>query len=397
MNSGTSLSRRALLRLLGASVSAAQLAQSATYPAYPESNRLGIPGLFPGRVIGIEHQGSLADGTYYSPVIEQMFRRGMKELTGAPDWQDGWRLFFEPGDVVGIKVNPAGLPYIVSSPEVLWQIVRGLNAAGIKRSDMIVYDRYREEFYGAGMDRWIPEGVRTMFATVRWDERQQLIDGYDPDHFMEMAIALPGQNVDDPAARRSYAAQFITRAVNKLVNLTVLKDHQAAGITLALKNLSNGLVNNVNRSHPDFTRNYSGAFIPAVVSLPVIRNKAVLHIIDGVKGLYHSGPHSQPQFLWQHDTLYFSTDPVALDRVGWTVIDQKRISVGMQPVQLAPADEFSHWSNRQPEHVEIAGMMGLGEWDLARIYYRHIKLDAQPTSPLREQERLRLPLPSGKV
>ena len=36
------------------------------------------------------------------------------------------------------------------------------------------------------------------------------------------------------------------REVNKLINLPVLKDHQSAGVTLALKNLSHGLVNNVN-------------------------------------------------------------------------------------------------------------------------------------------------------
>ena len=34
----------------------------------------------------------------------------MMELTGADGWVDAWRQFFEPGDVVGIKVNPVGQP-----------------------------------------------------------------------------------------------------------------------------------------------------------------------------------------------------------------------------------------------------------------------------------------------
>jgi uncharacterized protein DUF362 len=393
MDLGPGLSRRELLRVLGGSLGPVQLARTATFSPPLAAGTLGIPGLFPGRVIGIEHRGALVSGNYRGPVIEQMFQRGMAELAGTPAWQDAWRLFFEPGDVVGIKVNPAGLPHIVSSPEILWQIVQGLEAAGIKRNDIVIYDRYREEFLSAGMGQWVPQGARTMFAADRWEQTQQAIDGYDPDHFMEMAIGLPGQNVGDPTVCRSYAAEFITKAVNKLVNLTVLKDHQAAGVTLALKNLSNGLVNNVNRSHPDYTRNYTGSFIPAVVSIPAIRNKAVLHIIDGVKGLYHSGPHAQPQFLWEHCTLYFASDPVALDRVGWTVIDQKRVSVGMKPVQLAPADEYSHWQNRQPEHIEIAGMMGLGEWDPARIYYRHIRLDAPASPRSRGEDRIALPTP----
>ncbi len=393
MEPGERLRRRDLVRALGVSLGALPLAKAAGFSPPLAAGALGLPGLFPGRVIGVEHRGSLLSGNYYSPVIEQLFRRGMRELTGAPAWQDAWHLFFQPGDVVGIKVNPAGQPHIISSPEVLWQIVQGLEAAGVNRNDIVVYDRYREEFLSAGMDRWIPQGVRTMFATAHWDDFQQTIDGYDPDHFMEMAIGMPGQNVNDSAVRRSYAAQFITKAVNKLVNLTTLKDHQAAGVTLALKNLSHGFVNNVNRSHPDYTRNYTGAFIPAAVSIPAIRNKAVLHIIDGVKGLYHSGPHAQPQFLWENCTIYFATDPVALDRVGWTVIDQKRVSVGMKPVQLAPADEYSHWQNRQPEHIEIAGMMGLGEWDPARIYHRQVRLDAPPSPRSRGEGRIALPMP----
>src|SRR5258708_17885718 len=132
-----------------------------------------------------------------------------------------------------------------------------------------------------------------------------------------MALTMHGSDAGNLTDRRSYAAQFITRQVNKLINLPVLKDHQSAGVTLALKNLSHGLVNNVNRSHSSYTLNACGAFIPAVVSLPVIRNKAVLHILDGIKGLYHGGPGARPQFVWEHRTLYFDASPLALYRIRW--------------------------------------------------------------------------------
>jgi uncharacterized protein (DUF362 family) len=299
----------------------------------------------------------------------------MRALTGAPDSEQAWQRFFEPGDVVGIKLNPVGAPYIISSREVLREIIQGLESAGVARGDIVVYDRYRKEFTSAGMDSWIPPGVRTMFAAEEWNDVQQSVAGYDPDHYFELPYGMPGQDSSQPSVRRSHAALFITKEVNKLVNLAVLKDHQASGVTLALKNLSHGLVNNVSRSHPDATRNYTGSFIPASVSLPVIRNKAVLHIVDGVRGLYHGGPGARPQFLWDHHTIYFATDPVAVDRIGWKVIDDQRLSVGMQPVGEAPPDEFSIFLNRQPEHIENAGMIGLGEWDLRRIYYRHVRLD----------------------
>ena len=55
---------------------------------------------------------------------------------------------------------------------------------------------------------------------------------------------------------------FVTKQVNKVINLPVLKHHQSAGVTIALKNMSHGMVNNVNRSHPTPTLNACGIFIP---------------------------------------------------------------------------------------------------------------------------------------
>ena len=137
-----------------------------------------------------------------------------------------------------------------------------------------------------------------------------------------------------------------------------------------MKNLSHGLVNNVNRSHSSKTLNVTGAFIPSVVSMPVIRNKAVLHILDAVKGQYNGGPGPQPEFIWEHKTLYFATDPVALDHVGLRVLDAKRVAAGMKPVAENEPDKYNGRRNRQPEHIEIAGAMGLGVWDWDKIDLR---------------------------
>ena len=53
--------------------------------------------------------------------------------------------------------------------------------------------------------------MRISYATDDVDDIQQNIEGYDPDHYMDMALTLPGFSVDNLTARRSYAAQFITR------------------------------------------------------------------------------------------------------------------------------------------------------------------------------------------
>ena len=131
--------------------------------------------------------------------------------------------------------------------------------------------------------------------------------------------------------------------------------------------MSHGLVNNVCRSHGSTTLNVCGAFIPAVVAMPVIRNKTVLHILDGIKGLYHGGPSARPEFVWEHRTIYFATDPVAMDHICWKEIDKKRIAVGKKPIAQDEPDRFSTFLHRQPEHVEIAGAMGLGVWEERKI------------------------------
>ncbi len=376
-------SRRDCFRKLGGALgltagagATAALAAAAQVSSKADRSKLAIPGLYRGRVVAVEHPGCIVSGQYQAEPVRAMMRKGMAELTGAPSWAEAWRQFAAPGDVVGIKVNPVGAPHVISAPEVLREIIDGLRSAGLKPQDIVVYDRYRRQFYNAGFNKWLPEGVRISNAAEDYQEMQMAIEGYDPDHYVDMALTMPGYDIGNLTARRSYAAKFITKEVNKLVNLAVLKDHQSAGVTLALKNLSHGLVNNVNRSHSTYSLNACGAFIPAVVSLPVIRNKVVLNIMDGVKGLYHGGPGANPKFVWEHRTIYFATDPVALDHVGWRVIDEKRVAVGMKRLVEDTPDQFSHFVHRQPEHVEIAGAMGLGEWDLKKIDLRRIRLSA---------------------
>ncbi len=334
----------------------------------------GMPGPFPGRVIAVEHPGSLIANRYQAEPVRDMMRRGMTELTGAPAWQDAWRSLFEKGDVVGIKVSPVGGARLCSDALVLHEIIAGLNAAGVPASDILVFNRYREETIAAGIDKWLPDGIRWDAASPAYSEWQHDMAGYDADHFMELAIVNPGENFNDAHMRRSYVAKIVTQRINKFINLPVLKHHQSAGVTIALKNMSHGMVNNVNRSHPTPTNNTCGIFIPSAVSMNVIREKAALHICDGVRAQYHGGPPAKPQFMWEHKTMYFATDPVALDKTGLKAIDSKRAEVGMASIALSKPDSESHYLNCQVEHIEIAGTLGLGVFDDAKIDVRRVRL-----------------------
>ena len=72
--------------------------------------------------------------------------------------------------------------------------------------------------------------------------------------------------------------------------------------------------------------------------------------------------------------MYFATDPVALDKTGLKAIDAKRKEVGMLPIATAKPDKDSTFLNMQVEHIEIAGALGLGNYDDKKIDVRRFSV-----------------------
>ena len=124
------------------------------------TSKLGAPGLYPGRVVEVKNPAMIRQGVRNHPAIKATLDKGLKELTGAPHAVDAWKTFFEPGDVVGIKVVPNGQPYAHSSFELVLEVIEGLKSAGVKTKDIFVYDRYRGEFMGAGYHKILPSDIR---------------------------------------------------------------------------------------------------------------------------------------------------------------------------------------------------------------------------------------------
>ncbi len=339
----------------------------------------GIPGPYPGRVIEVRNPRMIKNDVKDRQAIHAAVERGMKELTGATDAVEAWRSFFEPGDVVGVKMNPVGNPLANSSAELMLEVIDGLKAAGVKARDIIVFERYRDEFIGARMHEAVPDGIAWTGLGIAYNGKQvdikgddektgnlDRVTGYDPDEFMVMELAMPGLDPKDERTRRSHLGLLITRRVNKVVLLPVLKDHGSAGVTGALKNMSHGQVNNVCRSHGTPDTNVCNQFIPQVVNHPVIRRKCVLQIMDGIKGVYQGGPAAwKPEWTWENNALFFATDPVAMDHVAWRHVDAKRKEKGLPPVGAAgklglDPLKSEGFDIRQPQHIALAANLGLG-------------------------------------
>src|SRR5262249_395819 len=140
----------------------------------------------------------------------------------------------------------------------------------------------------------------------------------------------------------------------------------------ALKNMSHGSVNNVDRSHHTPFTNVCNQFIPQMASHPVIRDKFVLQIMDGIRGVYQGGPFARARergkYTWEYNAMLFATDPAALHRVEGDTVDAKGKAKIPPPVAAAGKAALDPLRSegfdvRQPQHIALAGALGLGLFD----------------------------------
>ena len=150
-----------------------------------------------------------------------------------------------------------------------------------------------------------------------------------------------------------------TEEVDSVINLGLLKDHSIAGVTIALKNISHGVV-----SHPEIFHDDScDPFIAAINSIPIIKDKIKLHICNGILGLYEGGPMPEKRHVWSNNGIILSKDPVALDTIGMHIIEGKRKERELPSLFNCP---------NLPKHIETAGRYGLGVSDLNLINHKSI-------------------------
>jgi uncharacterized protein (DUF362 family) len=340
---------------------------------------LGMPGLFPGRVIELSDPGSIVRNRVSQPVVSRMLEQGLKELTGESSVKAAWARFVEPADVVGIKINPSGAPACCSSPEIVREIISGLQSAGVSADNIVVYDRYGYEMDVGSYQALLPPGVRVLGIQDGFSD----ITGYDPNIYCQA-------NFFGEWETRSYMASIVAHGVTKIINVPTLKDHSASGVTGCLKNLGYGTFNNVARSHRQ-PFSFTSPLIGVMCSVEPLRSKAVLHIMDGMRQVWHGGPLTQVQdFIHQAGTLLIGTDPVAVDTVELQIIEAKRQQEGAPSVWehdpksiTANGLEFYHDAHknlfyRQPGHIAAAGKLGLGVSDISQIDRRQINFSSSP-------------------
>src|SRR3954454_22694030 len=122
------------------------------------SGTLGMPGLYPGRVVTVHSPQCIDEATEQVniPTVREMIARGMTTLTGDRDPRDSWARFFNAQDYVGIKVNASGAPGAMSMPEVVADVVLNLQAVGVKPENMLIHERGGGQILLAHYERVVP-------------------------------------------------------------------------------------------------------------------------------------------------------------------------------------------------------------------------------------------------
>jgi len=251
-----------------------------------------------------------------------MLDRSLQVLFGRDNPQDAWKQIVRPGEAVGLKVNclaGRGLSTHVALVDV---ICERLQQVGIR--DIVIWDRLNYDLESAHFK------IRERGSGIRCFGNDTL--GYED----ELAVF---------GSVGSLVSRTLSRICDAVINLPVLKDHGITGVTMALKNMF-GAIHNPNKYHLDV----GDPYIADVNMLPPIRGKVRLHICDAITAQYDGGPSFMPQWTWPRNGLLVSRDPVALDRIGWQIIERKRAEKGFkslkemkrEPTYIAAAADASH-------------------------------------------------------
>jgi uncharacterized protein (DUF362 family) len=262
--------------------------------------------------------------------------RAMQSLFDVDHPAEPWKKFVRPGETVGLKVNALGGRGLSSNVQLVEAICERLQEAGIRARDIVVWDRDTDELERVGFRVSTADNRVQCFGTDRV--------GYEDE-------------LETYGSVGSRLSKILTERCAVLINLPVLKDHDGAGITIALKNMY-GVIHNPNKYHP----NGCDPYIADLNMLPAIRTRMRLTICDATTACYEGGPGYKPQYCWQNNALIVSRDPVALDSVGWQIIERKRAEKrlktleadGRSPRYIATAADGQHrLGTNDPRRIEV--------------------------------------------
>lgn len=310
-----------------------------------------VPLSMPGRVIRVEKADTLQDNGLWpkQEAATAMLERVMAELTGKSDLGEAFAKFVHKDDKVAIKPNGiAGRKNatMATNKELVLAIVKGLVAAGVPASSITIYEQYPSFLKGTrvvdkdlSLDKDFPSGVRT---AVHENKDATM---------SEITVADKGTKF----------VRAFTEATC-VINVSQIKDHSICGYTGTMKNITHGSIINPH----DYHAHNASPQIAQLYAQDIVKSRVRLHITDAFKVMYDEGPlDTNPKRRIPFHSVYASTDPVALDVVGWALVEKLRKENGLPTLKEA---------EREPTYIKVAGELGLGVFDKGQIRLLEVKI-----------------------
>jgi uncharacterized protein (DUF362 family) len=385
---GRTLNRRKFFTILGAGGAAlaikplsgktSVLMQTSSKPATNISDAVktartssSMPGKFPGKVVVVKNKNAVVDNMPVEAVAYMMLQKSMLELTGQKNLKKAWRMFVSPGEKIGLKVNPVAGKLLFTSHAVVKSVVKQLTESGIDKKDIIIWDRREMELKDTGFTRDNYPGI-TIRGTELQDEKGSFTDengklygerNIDKEWYYWADVEGEYDAETMPymvnGGKFSYFTKIVTQEIDKIINIPILKN-AGGSITNAMKNLAFGSVSNTGRLHAKLWNDTCAE----VCAFAPLRDKVVLNICDGLRGCFNGGPGANPQFICNYNSMLVSSDPVAIDRIGYDIIAEKRIAEGLQKAPVPESLTF----------LTMATDLGLGVSDKIKINLRVIEM-----------------------
>jgi uncharacterized protein (DUF362 family) len=340
---------------------------AAKIPRIPSS----MPGKFPGKVVRIRNSRAVVNDMPVEKEAYLMIEKAMLELTGEKNLKMAWRSFVNPGDRIGLKVNPVAGKQLTTSHAVVKSVIKQLTDSGIDKKNIIIWDRREMELKDTGFTSENYPGIKIM-GTEQQDENGSFVDkegklygerNIDKEWYYWADVEGEYDAETMPymvnGGKFSYFSKIVTQEVDKIINIPILKN-AGGSITNAMKNLAFGSVSNTGRLHAKLWNDTCAE----VCAFSPLRDKVVLNICDGLRGCFNGGPGANPQFICNYNTILVSSDPVAMDRIGYDIIAEKRIAEGIQKAATPDVLTFLAMSTSLGLGVSDKGKIDLTVFDL---------------------------------
>jgi uncharacterized protein (DUF362 family) len=298
-------------------------------------------------------------------VVRAMVDRLILGATGQPDLAKAWGSLVAPNDKIGIKISAAGGELFTTHHDVVTAIVDGLVAAGHPRSSIIVWDRslqgtkeagYKKAVNGFELKSIAPRDGYDAKATFTAPLLGKLVWG-DVDYISDTGKSEPLSDSENTSSV-SHFSRILSSEVTKIINVPVMSNSTTNGIAGCLYNMTIPNIDNWRRFAQG--TGFGAESIAIIYSNPVISQKVVFNLMDGLAAQYGGGPQSQPNFAFHHATLYASKDPVALDTIALRRLEEWRSKSNFPPI------------GRLASYVQTATTVGLGNSDLSRIEVKNV-------------------------